>query len=266
MECKRKKKITLGTKEWASSNVNLISGCSHNCRYCYARKMAIRFKRKTEESWKHMELNDEKLAINFKKRKGRVMFPTSHDITPEFKEECFLVLKKLLDANNSVLITSKPHYNVIKELCEQFEIYKNLIQFRFTITSLNNKLLQFWEPGAPSFQERLCSLKFANSMKYKTSVSIEPFLDKTPLQLVKKIYPYISETIWIGKMNYLKRNYNSIEEMDNYNEIRENFSSQNIQRIISQLKRFKKIRYKDSIKKLDLEIPSIQAPPMKITY
>jgi len=85
MECATKR-ITLGTKEWASSNINIISGCSHDCRYCYARKMAIRFKRKTEETWKIMELNNEKLCLNFKKRKGRVMFPTSHDITPEFKE------------------------------------------------------------------------------------------------------------------------------------------------------------------------------------
>ena len=164
MECARKK-ITLGTKEWASSNINLISGCSHDCRYCYARKMAIRFKRKTEESWKIMELNKKKIFQNFKKRKGRIMFPTSHDITPEFKEECFLVLKKLLDAGNSVLITSKPHFDIIKELCVSFEKYKDLIQFRFTITSLNNNILEFWEPGAPSFEERLESLKFANSMK-----------------------------------------------------------------------------------------------------
>ena len=264
MECARKK-ITLGTKEWASSNINLISGCSHDCRYCYARKMAIRFKRKTEESWKIMELNKKKLFQNFKKRKGRVMFPTSHDITPEFKEECFLVLKKLLHAGNSVLITSKPHFDIIKELCVSFEKYKDLIQFRFTITSLNNNVLDFWESGAPSFEERLESLKFANSMKYKTSVSIEPFLDKDPIPLVKKLYPYVSETIWIGKMNYIKRNYISIEELDFYNEIRENCTIENIQRIIYQLRRYKKIRYKDSIKRFDIEIPSIQTPILKIS-
>ena len=36
-------KITLGTKEWADSNVNCYFGCSNNCKYCYAKKMAIRF-------------------------------------------------------------------------------------------------------------------------------------------------------------------------------------------------------------------------------
>ncbi|MFX1445476.1 MAG: radical SAM protein [Promethearchaeota archaeon] len=264
MECARKK-VTLGTKEWASSNINLISGCSHDCRYCYARKMAIRFKRKTKESWKTMELNEDKLSLNFKKRKGRIMFPSSHDITPEFKEECFLILKKILDAGNSILITTKPHFDVIKDICKKFEQYKDVIQFRFTITSINNKTLKFWEPGAPNFEERLNSLRYANSLNYKTSVSIEPFLDKDPIPLVKKLYPYVSETIWIGKMNYIKRNYNSIQELDFYNEIRENYKIQNILRIIFQLRRYKKIRYKDSIAKLNLEIPSIQAPILRFS-
>ena len=97
------KNIPTGTKEWASSNVNLISGCSHNCRYCYAKKMAIRFGRKDDYTWKVMELNKDKLNQEFKKRKGRIMFPSSHDIVPEFKDECFLVLEKLLDAEIELL-------------------------------------------------------------------------------------------------------------------------------------------------------------------
>ena len=56
------RKITLGTKEWADSNVNCYSGCSNNCRYCYAKKMAIRFNRKSENNWQEMEPN--KKSIN----------------------------------------------------------------------------------------------------------------------------------------------------------------------------------------------------------
>jgi len=86
------KNIPTGTKEWASSNVNLISGCSHNCRYCYAKKMAIRFGRKTDYTWKNMELNEDKLNHGFKKRKVIIMFTYSNDIVPEFKEEFYIVL------------------------------------------------------------------------------------------------------------------------------------------------------------------------------
>ena len=66
-------------------------------------------------------------------------------------------------------------------------------------------------------------------------------------------------------MNYIKRNYISIEELDFYNEIRENCTIKNVQRIIYQLRRYKKIRYKDSIKRFDIEIPSIQTPILKIS-
>ncbi len=261
---KIKKKFPTGTKEWATSNVNLISGCSHNCRYCYAKKMAIRFGRKTDSTWKEMEVNKYKINQRFKKRKGRVMFPSSHDIVPEYKEECFLVLEKLLEAENSVLITSKPHYNVIKELCDKFVYFRKQIQFRFTITSINNNSLKFWEENAPTFEERLESLKYAYFMKYRTSVSIEPFLDKNPNPLIIKLYTFVSDTIWIGKMNYIDRQNITSKEKIFYNSIRKNFSKKNIQTIINRLINCRKIRYKDSIKRMDVKIPIFQAPCVKI--
>jgi len=36
-----------GTQEWAASNVNIQDGCEHDCLYCYAKIMAIRYKRAT---------------------------------------------------------------------------------------------------------------------------------------------------------------------------------------------------------------------------
>lgn len=260
---KIKKEILTGTKEWATSNVNLISGCTHNCRYCYAKKMAMRFGRKTELTWKIMDLNKKKLNQRYKKRNGRVMFPSSHDIVPEFKNECFLVLQKLLDAGNSVLITSKPHFDVIKDLCDRFVYFRDQIQFRFTITSNNNDVLKFWEVGAPTFEERLESLKYAYTMKYKTSVSIEPFLDKNPIPLIVKLYAYVSETIWLGRMNYINRNNIPPNEKRYYKDIRKNFTRINIQIIINSLIKYEKIRYKDSIKKMDVKIPSFQSPDVK---
>ena len=37
------KPIISGTREWAVENVNIILGCPHKCRYCYARANALRF-------------------------------------------------------------------------------------------------------------------------------------------------------------------------------------------------------------------------------
>jgi len=245
----RTRKITLGTKEWADSNVNCYYGCSNDCKYCYAKKMAIRFKRKTENTWKIMESNQKAIKKGYSKRKGRIMFPTSHDITPESLSGCLIVLKKLLDANNEVLITTKPNLYCVKIICNSFYKKKDLIQFRFTITSFNNDLLAFWEPKAPLFEERLESLKHAFKTGYKTSISIEPFLDNDPFLLVDKLIPYITESIWIGKMNYIRIKNGSSREKKYYYEIKKIYSKKNLQQIVDNTKSYKNkiIRIKDSI-------------------
>ena len=47
-----------GTLEWAVANKNCLVGCTHDCRYCYARAQAIRFKRSSLGTWSHPVLNE----------------------------------------------------------------------------------------------------------------------------------------------------------------------------------------------------------------
>jgi len=49
-----KKTNNFGTQEWAAKTVNCCTGCSHDCLYCYAKSMAIKFKQVTPEQW-HLE-------------------------------------------------------------------------------------------------------------------------------------------------------------------------------------------------------------------
>jgi len=242
------RKITFGTKEWADSNVNCYSGCSNDCRYCYAQKMAIRFKRKTEKTWKFMVPNHKSINKGYRKRSGRVMFPTSHDITPESLENCLIVLKKLVESRNYILITTKPNFYCTEEICREFNENKILIQFRFTITSVNNKLLKFWEPGAPNFEERLKSLKYAFNQGYKTSISIEPFLDEDPYELVGLLKPYTTESIWIGKMNYIRSRGILDSEKIFYERIKQVNSKRNLLKIVKKTEVYDPLlRIKDSI-------------------
>lgn len=223
--------------------------------------MAKRFDRIAGQTWANMEIRKEALSKNFKKRSGRVMFPSTHDIFDfsPFKEACFIVLEKLLKSGNSVLITTKPRFVVIQEISQQFEPYKEQIQFRFTITSSSDRLLEFWEPNAPRFKERIASLKYAFQKRFKTSVSIEPFLDYDPKELVKIIEPFVTESIWIGKMNYIPRKNISEKDKPYYNEIRQNYEYNHLLEIHNRLGRNPKIRIKDSIRiRLRQFSPSIE--------
>ncbi len=258
MEEVKQAKITSGTKEWADYNVNCFKGCHNNCRYCYAKVMAKRFGRCTENTWKKMQVRKDILNKTFRKYNGRVMFPSSHDIIdePRVKEVCFDVIQKLLEADNEVLITTKPSYNITREIVDRFEPFRDQIQFRFTITSKNDKLLSFWEPNAPPFKERLKSLKYAFENNFKTSVSIEPFLDYAPQNLVEVLSPFITESVWIGPMNYIARNNIKKIDASQYEETRKNYEVTNLARIYEDLKNKPSIRFKDSMA-IRLQLPSI---------
>ena len=244
------RKITKGTKEWADYNVNCIVGCYNDCRYCYARVMARRFRRCTTDSWKNMRIREDVVKSNFKKMTGRVMFPSTHDLFEfePFKETWLKVLAKLLASNNSVLITTKPRLPVIQEIAEKFSGHKKDIQFRFTITSKDETVLRFWEPNAPSYRERECSLRYAFMNGFKTSVSIEPFLDYDPKDLIQEIDPFVTDSIWVGRMNYIIKHGLSINEQQYYDKIRQNYLTHHLEEIFVQLKHNPKIRFKDSIK------------------
>lgn len=245
----KQREITSGTREWADHNVNCIKGCTNDCRYCYARMMAKRFGRTVDSDWKDMVINQPAVDKEYRKLNGRVMFPSTHDITDEreVKEACFTVIGKLLEAGNEVLITTKPRLSVIKEIVNKFATFREQLQFRFTITSINNELLSFWEPNAPTFEERFTSLKYAHRKTFKTSVSVEPFLDYTPQLLINKLSPFITESIWLGPMNYVPRNGMSSEDEKRCLEIRRNYQCGHLFEIYEELRTFPLIRFKDSM-------------------
>lgn len=196
-------KPAAGTGEWAKVNVNIDNGCPNKCRYCYAAGMAIRFHRKTPETWGTPETNMEKVNGAFAKRSGRIMFPTSHDIHPDNIEACLTVLKKMLEAGNEVLIVSKPRLACIRRLCKELGQYKSQFVFRFSIGSVDDAVLTAWEPGAPAFKERIAALRHAFKAGFQTSVSCEPMLDANIDAVIQAVKPYVTDSIWLGKANRL---------------------------------------------------------------
>ena len=64
---------------------------------------------------------------------------------------------------------------------------------------MNNRILKFWEPNAPSFEERFKSLKHAYKKGFQASVSCEPYLDNKVEETYRKLRPFISESFWIGQ-------------------------------------------------------------------
>lgn len=244
-----------GTREWADSNVNFITGCTNDCKYCFAKAMAVRDKRTTPEDWKTEKVREHSLNKSLGKKAGTIMFPSSHDITPQHLPQALQMLKKLLSAGNEVLIVTKPHLECVKALCSELGNYKNQIIFRFTIGSADSTVLKFWEPNAPSFEERLGSLKLAFTEGYKTSVSCEPLLDDNIGAVVAAVTPYVTDSIWIGKANRLRaqlklNGHSDASTTDRANELLACQSDENILALWEKDKGNPLIRWKDSIQKV----------------
>jgi len=245
-----------GTMEWAVRTVNCITGCAHNCRYCYGRGMAVRYGQVRHEEWVNQKVRWTDVRKKYSYKKGTVMFPSSHDITPPTLLPCMIVLCKLLEAGNRVLIVSKPHLVCIESICRAFQLYKDQILFRFTIGAMNNEILSYWEPNAPSYEERKEALRHAFEKGYQTSVSVEPMLDSDHIEpLVGDLDPFVTNAIWIGIMNHLRNIKVEGEiEMAALERIKEGQSRDRIIPIHEALKGNPKIKWKSHIK-LIVDIP-----------
>lgn len=240
-----------GTREWSDDSVNIQRGCEHDCRYCYARYAAVTwYKRCTREQWREPVINNKKVDCHYGKRKGVVMFPTTHDITPRNISEYLCVLRKLLDAGNQVLIVSKPHWSCIASICDHYYQYWGQIEFRFTIGSANDEVLRFWEPGAPGFAERLACLEYAHRCGYKTSVSCEPYLDGCVATTMEKVTPYLAGSFWIGTLREFDKRVDRTNGEARIRLLKAAQTDDAVKALYAQLKDHPLVRWKDSIREI----------------
>lgn len=252
MDREREKKPIKGTREWAVAEVNCAVGCSYGCRYCYARyDLVERRKLVTEQEWMQCKVDATLVCREQQKFDGQVMFPATHDIVPDNLEACLQVLENLLSIGNRVLVVSKPNLYCVKRICTAFPGYSSQLLFRFTITARDSNILRIWEPFAPLYQERKQCLEYAFNAGFPTSVSVEPMLDcSDTVNMVKELLPFISHSIWLGKMNKIETRVSSdSEEMTQ--EIARIVAGQrdeNILELYAQLKSENKIHWKESVK------------------
>jgi len=243
-----------GTKEWATETVNFYHGCSNACVYCYARHMAVtRFHRKSHDNWQNEVVREKEVRKKRKHIAGQVMVSSTHDITPGTIDAVEIVLLKLLEAGNDLLIVSKPRLECIQRLCDSLQPYRDQILFRFTIGSTRERTRKFWEPNAPTYKERLNCLRMAYKLGFQTSVSAEPLLEPwRAKEIVDGLRPFISHSLWIGKLNGLRLQtkwlypdgHPEIDRLEQWQ------TDEKVREVYETLKDDPLIRWKDSYKKV----------------
>jgi len=248
-------KPVFGTKEWAGTGENCLIGCRNGCKYCYALESNVRHKQPMPIDREQEKLKPGALTRSFRKRDRSIMFPTKHDISPNYLVECMDFLEHMLLPGNRVLVVSKPRLDCIKAVCERFTPYREQILFRFTMGSTDSSTLEFWEPNAPSFEERLASLQHAFQQGYQTSVSCEPMLDAKGEEVVKATEPFLTDSVWLGKMNKLHYRLKLNGEDDpvtlaKAEELDRSQSDEFIRDLYCRCRDNLKVKWKESIKKV----------------
>jgi hypothetical protein len=196
------------------------------------------------------------------------------------------VLEKLLSAGNDVLIVSKPHLDCIRKICNAFGHYSDQfrdvrcndqtdlvdgrrlfqIVFRFTIGSVDDRILKYWEPNAPAYAERKAALKYAFDAGFQTSVSAEPMLDAKNIDLlVSDLMPFITDSFWIGEMNHIGRfsKYADVQIHKELNRIKAGQTPSAIRGIYNRYKHNPMIKWKNGIKKI-VGLPIATVPGLDI--
>jgi len=242
-----------GTREWSDKSLAMQRGCPNNCRYCWAKANALRWKQiKSPEEWKTVHYYT-RHDTPYRIKCG--MFPSTHDLFDDNVDRAINFLEPWLKIGNKILIVTKPKLSVTKKICETFEnTYKNQITWRFTIGSLDQDILDFWEKDAPTFQERMQSLKYAFDNEWRTSVSAEPYLDPNISLLITAVLPYLTDVIWVGKLNRIPERVKTDGWTENdfsFLDIVKNCQTDDfIRGLYTEWKDNPKVKWKDSVKQV----------------
>lgn len=209
--------------EYVDLNANPIQGCSHGCRYCYARKIDLQYKKvETEDDWhdpkfftNFFDLLERELENNKIDRDKEIFLSTMTDLYQPYAVRHGIgrkLIEMLQDYGATYRILTKSP-SIVRDL-DLHHYPKGKVGMSITTDSKNDSVRKNWEPNTVSISKRLEAL---GTLKEELSaapsgnvwVSAEPFLPGTNFDQYFKdiIYSHGGGTglgeLIVGKMNYV---------------------------------------------------------------
>jgi DNA repair photolyase len=188
--------------------INPYTGCQVNCRYCYARLFMKRYSGHKEPWGEFVDVKINAPEVLRKElqraRRGTVWISSVCDPYQPLEAKYGLTrrcLKELLEKQFPVNIQTKS-----KLVLRDLDLLKNFkeIEVGFTITTNDEKIASFFEPGASSIPERLKALEKLRASGIRTFAFIGPLLPGDPEKLVADLAGLVNR-VFIDRMNYLNQ-------------------------------------------------------------
>lgn len=192
--------------EYSPLALNLYTGCTHKCGYCYAPGVMFKSRDKFHSEVEERTNILERLEADCKKMSGDprdILLCFSCDPYQPEAGITRAALRILATYNMRVQILTKGGLRAV----EDFDILKkNNWKFGATILFSDPQFKAQWEPYSAGIGERLASLCIAHDEGITTWLSVEPVIDPTQaLRIIKwtAVGKYVD--FWrIGKINYHK--------------------------------------------------------------
>ncbi len=214
-------KTILNRSGLSDYSLNCYTGCSHACAYCYARFMQ-RF-HPHDEPWGafvDVKVNAvEVLKRQLRRAKpGSVFVSSACDGWQPIEAQWQLTRRcceLLLERGFQLHVLTKSGL-VLSDL----ELFAGRpVQVGVTLTTLDERLRQLWEPGAASIAERLRVIEAARRAGLQTSVMfgpLLPFLSDSPAAidaLLKRAADLGIDRIWVDGLNPRPRVWPAVAEL-----------------------------------------------------
>lgn len=192
-------------REYAELSINIYSGCSHGCTYCYARDMAKRFGRIHDYTTPQPRTNIaemiEKDCQKLPPNSGQILLcfttdPYQHKGNNSKTREVIQIIKK---HRLSFCVLTKGGAAALSDI----DLYQPGDSFASSLTCLNNNTWQRYEPGSAPPHERIETIKKFHRAGIETWASLEPVInpDET-LNIIEQTHDFV-DLYKIGVLNHM---------------------------------------------------------------
>ena len=215
IECKS----VLNKSALADYCINPYVGCQHACKYCYAESYTRRFTSHTEAWGEFVDIKINAptvLAREIKKKpKGTVYISSLTDAYQPHERKYELtrkLLEILLKHQFPTFIQTKSAL-VLRDLDLIRKFHER--EVGFTITTLNDKIRESFEPVSSSVEEKLQAIKQLKENNIKTFVFFGPILPYLSYQNIEQYLQQIASAgadyIYVDKLNLKPRLWTNLE-------------------------------------------------------
>ena len=189
--------------EYSLLALNIYSGCSHGCKYCYVPRILHVDKDEFHTQAQPRPGLLEQLEKDARKYAGpdeRVMLCFTCDPYQPIEKELGLTqgaIKILRKYDIPFQVLTKSHTAVY-----DFEMYGDDDLFAVTLTTLDDDEASFREPNADVPSKRIKALKAAHWLGIGTWVSLEPVLNPAEtLEVIRRTHEFV-DLYKIGPLNH----------------------------------------------------------------